>query len=81
MSELSRETLEYCRSLLINLIDVTSIEASTVEFNGIMKLALQALTEVMDSADIIAESGGLVKNSELVMSYIWKILSSICENQ
>lgn len=52
-----------------------------MEFNGIMKLALQALTEVMDSSDIISESGGLVKNSEIVMSYIWKILNSICENQ
>mmetsp|Transcript_30447 Transcript_30447/g.40493 ORF Transcript_30447/g.40493 Transcript_30447/m.40493 type:complete len:169 (-) Transcript_30447:426-932(-) len=77
LEKYARMLLEYCRNLLRNMIDVTFLESNAKRFNSCMKLVLTALIDVVSSTEI----GKFVKDFEIALSYVWKILTSICEQQ
>ena len=74
MSEETIEVLKYLRDFIISLIDIAIHPEFTTIFNVKMRLVLMILLEVLDTDEIQEK----VKGLDTALSYIWKILLSIC---
>ena len=67
--------LAYLRDFLISLIDIAKNPEFAPVFNLKMALALKVLLEVLETDEIQQK----VKDYEMALSYIWKILLNICQ--
>lgn len=74
MSEETIEVLKYLRDFIISLIDIAIHPEFITIFNVKMRLVLMILLEVLDTDEIQEK----VKGLDTALSYIWKILLSIC---
>ena len=80
LDEETKGVLEYFRDLLISLIDISLEPEFLPIFNLKMSLALKVLMEVIET-EVLQEkiTQVLEKDYEEALSYIWKILLSICQ--
>ena len=74
MSEENREMMTYLRDFLISLIDI-SIDRDFVSFfERKMHLVLKVIVEMLECEEIKEK----IKDLELALSYLWKIICAIC---
>ena len=82
LGEEARGVLEYFRDFLVSMIDITLEPDFLPIFNMKMNLALKVLLEVIEYEEIMLKMNTVINNKsdyEQAISYIWKILLSVCQ--
>ena len=82
LGEEARSVLEYFRDFLVSMIDITLEPDFLPIFNMKMNLALKVLLEVIEYEEIQLKMKSVMTNRsdfEQAISYIWKILLSVCQ--
>jgi hypothetical protein len=75
MSEDNREMMMYLRDFMVSLIDISTNKDFVSFFERKMHLVLKVIVEMLECQEIRDK----IKDLELALSYLWKIICAICQ--